>query len=135
VTRTLPFTIDEVWHALTERESINAWFCETDFVAEVGRSFTFRDRPRLGWSGVMQGEVLTVEAPTRLAYTFRSDFLKQTTVEFKLEGKGEHTQVTIEHSGFSGFTEVIVGRFLKGGWADMFGRRMPELLRRQRSAA
>ena len=39
-----------------------------DFAPEPGRKFAFRAQPMPHWDGVVDGEVLIVEPPVRLAY-------------------------------------------------------------------
>jgi uncharacterized protein YndB with AHSA1/START domain len=131
VSRVLPFPIDDVWGALTDRDELREWFCSNDFEPRVGHEFTLRDKPRMGWDGVMHCEVLALEAPHRLSFSFKSSMLKDTTVTFSLSEEGEGTEVVIEHVGFSGFGEFIISRMLKAGWGSMLKTRLPLVLARK----
>ncbi len=60
-----------VWRALTEPALLARWLMENDIRPEVGHRFTFRAPPVAGWDGVVHCEVLEVDAPRRLRYTWR----------------------------------------------------------------
>src|SRR5690348_1510599 len=60
-----------VWQALTNPEAIREWLMENDFQPKVGHKFRFRAKPTGGWSGIVECEVLTVEEPKKLAYSWR----------------------------------------------------------------
>jgi len=59
---------EKVWRVLTQPWLIGEWLMKNDFAAKVGHQFTFRATPLPGWSGVVNCEVVTVEAPRVLAY-------------------------------------------------------------------
>ena len=97
--RQLPHVPSKVWRALTEGPLLAEWLLANDFRAAVGHRFTFRQQPVKGWDGIIQCEVLAVEPPARLAYTWASMGL-QTVVTFTLTQTSTGTQLRMEQSGF-----------------------------------
>jgi uncharacterized protein YndB with AHSA1/START domain len=95
-----PHPIELVWKALTDREAISSWLMQTDFEPEVGRKFTFTDpNAGEGWSGIVECEVLELDEPKRLSYSWVSGF--PTTVTFALEATADGaTRVRVQQAGF-----------------------------------
>ncbi len=77
---------------------------KNDFAPKVGRRFTFRATPMPGWSGVVNCEVVTVEAPRILAFRWgdgtESASGLTTLVTWTLTPRGSGTLVRMEQSGF-----------------------------------
>ena len=95
-----PHPIELVWKALTDREAISSWLMQTDFSPEVGRKFTFNDPKAEGWSGVVDCEVLALDEPNRLSYSWSSSGIV-TTVTFRLDSTADGgTNVRVEQTGF-----------------------------------
>jgi uncharacterized protein YndB with AHSA1/START domain len=99
IDRQLPHAPAKVWRALTEGPLLTDWLMANDFRPEVGHRFTFRATPVPNWNGIIECEVLTVEPPSRLAYTWGSMGL-QTVVTLTLTATGTGTQLRVEQSGF-----------------------------------
>jgi uncharacterized protein YndB with AHSA1/START domain len=97
--RELPHAPAKVWRALTEGPLLTEWLMTNDFRPEVGHRFTFRAAPVPNWDGVIECEVLAVEPPSRLAYTWASMGL-QSVVTFTLTATATGTQLRVEQSGF-----------------------------------
>jgi uncharacterized protein YndB with AHSA1/START domain len=98
--RTVPHAPEKVWRALTERALIADWLMPNDFEPVVGRRFAFRSEPAGGWSGIVESEVLEIEAPRRLVYRWASDGGLDTVVAWTLEAEPGGTRIRIEQSGF-----------------------------------
>ncbi len=91
---------ERVWRALTEPDRIADWLMPGDFRAVVGHRFTFQTRPiPPHFHGVVHGEVLVVEPPCRLVYSWRGGGL-DTTISFHLEADGDGAMLHFEHGGF-----------------------------------
>jgi uncharacterized protein YndB with AHSA1/START domain len=99
IDRQLPHAPAKVWRALTEGPLLTEWLMANDFRPEVGHRFTFRSTPVAGWDGIIECEVLTVEPPSHIAYTWGSLGL-QTVVTFTLTATATGTQLRMEQSGF-----------------------------------
>jgi uncharacterized protein YndB with AHSA1/START domain len=94
-----PYPIELVWRALTDREAISQWLMQTDFSPEVGHKFTFHDPNAQGWSGTVDCEVLVLDEPNRLSYSWSAGFA--TTVTFNLDATADGgTRVRVEQAGF-----------------------------------
>ena len=66
VEREFPYPPEKLWRALTQPHLIEEWLMKNDFEAAVGHRFNLRGE----WGGVLDCEVLTVEPPTTLAYSW-----------------------------------------------------------------
>ncbi|MDQ3692648.1 MAG: SRPBCC domain-containing protein [Chloroflexota bacterium] len=115
--------IARVWRALTDSATLSKWmlFTSNDFEPVVGHAFQFRGAP--GWTGVVDCEVIEVDKPHRLSYTWlsggESNPRHSTVVTWTLtEVQGGVTRLHLEQSGFrSGAKQEIGGA--KHGWTSM----------------
>jgi Uncharacterized conserved protein len=118
LTLTLDFeyktTIEKLWSALTDSSKLAKWTLENDFKPIVGHQFTFRAQPSEYWDGIIQGEVLIVEEPTRLSYTWAGG--EKHTVTWTLQDLGDgRVNLHLEQTGISG-TPALNGA--KYGWTN-----------------
>jgi uncharacterized protein YndB with AHSA1/START domain len=126
VERTVPHPPEKVWRALTESALVAEWLMQNDFQCQVGRRFNFRATPIPGaWNGVTDCEVLEVEPPRRLAYSWNAsgeqaaDGLK-TVVTWTLTPVDGGTLVRMDQAGFRPQDEMGF-RMMGGGWIGMLG--------------
>ena len=126
---TYPHAPEKVWRALTDPRAIAQWFMHNDFEPRVGHRFQFRVEPRRrGWSGIVDCQVLEVDPPRRLVYSWRGNGL-DTIVAWTVEAIGESTRVRLEHTGFRGMRGWMIGRVLGKGWGSrILARNLPALL-------
>jgi uncharacterized protein YndB with AHSA1/START domain len=149
----LPHPPERVWAAVANAEPLGAWFMKNDFVASKGHRFTFRMAPQRGWDGLTHCEVVELDAPRRLAMTYRgeatgekviacagvrSEVVKSTgkgifasldtQLSFTLEPSGTGTRLTLEHRGFEGFKLVVVSFVMGLGWKRSVLPRLRALL-------
>jgi uncharacterized protein YndB with AHSA1/START domain len=84
---------DVVWRALTEREQLRSWFpCDVILSGgrwEVGAAITFPFPPEV-MDRTLTGEVLEVDEPNVLAYTWGED-----TLRFELSAEGDGTRLVL----------------------------------------
>ena len=118
---------DKVWRAITERKAIAQWLMENDFEPKVGHRFQLRTKPQPGWSGIVNGEVLEVDPPRRLVYTWQNENV-ETVVTFTLTPTEAGTHLRLEHTGFKGLRAVMVSFMLGGGWKGIVNRHLPAVL-------
>ena len=125
VERLMPHGREKIWRALTTSHLIVEWLMENDFEPVVGHRFNFRATPVPGWSGVVHCEVLEVNKPERLVYSWgdgsESDSGLKTVVTWTLTPQGDGTLVRMEQAGFrpqdeagykgmgSGWPRILVG--------------------------
>jgi uncharacterized protein YndB with AHSA1/START domain len=130
INRVYRYPIERVWQALTDRRALATWLVENDFEPEVGRKFQFRTKPQPGFSGIIECEVLVVEPPHRLVYTWQGGPLKKpTTVSWTLDKLMEdRTLLTLEHNGFSGAGGTLVRLILGAGWNGLLGKELEKFL-------
>jgi len=125
-----PHPPERVWTALTDPRAIAEWLMPNDFEARLGHRFQFRLANARGWSGIVDCEVTRVEAPRRLAYTWKSDKV-DTLVEWTLEPTAAGTRVALHHSGFRGIGQTILRKFMMGpGWSRMLEKKLPGIIER-----
>ncbi|WCR28410.1 SRPBCC domain-containing protein [Paenibacillus thiaminolyticus] len=110
-------SIEKVWSALTDSSKLAKWIMENDFKPEVGHRFQFRTQPTEWWNGIIEGEVLIVDAPHRLSYTWASGGEKH-TVTWTLQDLGDgKVNLHLEQTGFSNAQGVEGAKY---GWSNWF---------------
>lgn len=125
-----PHPIERVWRAVTEPDAIADWLMDNDFAPVLGRGFEFHTRAGPGFDGVVRGEVLEVEAPRRLLYSWKGGHL-DTTVDITLRPVPEGTFLHLEHRGFKGASAIAISLLLAGGWErKLLHRSLPDVLDR-----
>ncbi|WP_123040445.1 SRPBCC family protein [Cohnella candidum] len=111
-------TMEKLWSALTDSNKLAKWTMENDFKPIVGHRFQFRTQPTEYWNGIVEGEVLTVEAPNRLSYSWASGG-ETHTVTWTLEDLGDgKVNLHLEQSGISN-PQALGGA--KYGWTNWCG--------------
>jgi len=125
---TYPHPPEKVWRALTDPRAIAQWLMENDFEAKVGHKFHFRAAQRPGWDGVVHCEVLEVDPPRRLVYSWKGGTL-DTRVSWVLEPTADGTRVRLDHTGFRGLRGWMISRMLGKGWSSkILTKNIPALL-------
>ena len=118
---------EAVWEYLTNAELISQWLMKNDFQPIVGLDFQFRTGPipSLNFDGIFYCKVLEVSPFERLSYSWKSGpgngkIDLESIVIWKLEPKGEGTQVFLEHSGFEKAENLDFYNGLLKGWEEKF---------------
>ncbi|MGG4147479.1 SRPBCC domain-containing protein [Paenibacillus algorifonticola] len=111
-------SIEKAWSAITDPSKLAKWIMENDFKPVVGHRFQFRTQPSEWWDGIINGEVLIVEEPNRLSYTWASGG-EQHTVTWTLQDLGDgKVNLHLEQTGFSNTQGLEGARY---GWSNWFG--------------
>lgn len=126
--RIYPYRVEQVWRAISTREALSEWLMETDFEPVVGKQFTFRTDRAPGFDGVVRGEVLEVEPPHKLVYSWSGGPLQDTRIRFELTPVSNGTRLTFEHSGFSGLQTIVPRFVLTFGWRDLINKQIARWL-------
>ena len=125
---------DAVWTALTNPNALAEWLMPNNFEPPpiVGKRFEFRVDGMLSFSGVTECEVLEVDQPRRLVYTWvskmkgRPDHPPMTLV-WTLHPEGSGTRLVLEQSGLESLP--LWWRFsMKTGWSRMLKTLLPKVL-------
>jgi uncharacterized protein YndB with AHSA1/START domain len=123
--------IDHVWRALTDSALLKEWLMENDFSPVAGARCQFRMKPQPGFNGVIQCEVLEVQQPCRLVYTWDGGGMwGRTTLTWTLEPCDEGTKLRLEHKGFSGFRPFVLSLMMGSGWKKKLTKNVVALLKR-----
>lgn len=119
--------VPAVWHALTDRAALASWLMPNDFALAVGQRFRFDASPGFG---IVDGEVLAVDPPHRLACRWVIEG-RSTTVTFQLRADGPETVLRLEHDGLG----PDAAASFDGGWGSKLDYDLPLVLAGERATA
>jgi uncharacterized protein YndB with AHSA1/START domain len=117
-----PYPAETVWRAVTDPAIVPRWSATgaggrpVGFACAVGTKFQFVARPKLGWDGVVDCEVLEVAEPWLLRYSWagHDGGGDVSEVAYRLAATGGGTRFVYEHAGFTGvggfFMAQLLGR-------------------------
>jgi len=126
-----PAPIDHVWRALTDRALLAEWLMDNDFTPTRGARCQFRMKPQPGFNGIIECEVLEVEAPRRLVYTWDGGGpFGKTTLLWTLQPLSIGTRLRLEHRGFAGFRPFLLSLMMSSGWNKKLTKVVPMILAR-----
>jgi uncharacterized protein YndB with AHSA1/START domain len=142
VVRQYDYPIDEVWDVLTDPEQVAQWTTTgrggrpEGFAAVPGTSFRFVGRPTMGWAGVVYCQVVSVDAPRALHYTWKGDKDSDavTDVTYLLEEVPGGTRFTWRHTGFTGAGGFGMARLLGSVRKKMLTEGLPPVLQAHHAA-
>jgi len=119
IVRDYPHPPAKVWRAVTDPALIPLWTATgaggraEGFTTTVGTKFQFVANPKPGWSGVVDCEVLEVNEPSLLRYSWTGDEGGDVTeVVYRLEPRAGGTRFSYEHTGFTGLGGVFMAQLL-----------------------
>jgi len=125
-------SIDQVWNALTDSDTLAKWIWNNDFEPVVGHKFQFKTEPSEWWNGIVDCEVLVVDEPHTLSYTWISAG-ENTTITWTLkEGSDGTVHLHLDQTGFSEETKSRPGAIegAKSAWTfkgNQLGKVLAEL--------
>jgi uncharacterized protein YndB with AHSA1/START domain len=101
VERQVAFPAERLWRALTQPHLMEAWLMKNDFQPQVGHRFSLRGE----WGGVLDCEVLALEPPRTLSYSWNHAhedpaYALTSVVTFTLTPTPTGTHLRMEQSGF-----------------------------------
>ncbi|SDX49032.1 SRPBCC domain-containing protein [Paenibacillus sp. CF384] len=112
-------TIEKVWSALTDPTKLAKWVLENDFQPVVGHRFQFRQKPTEYWDGIVEGEVLIVDEPSTLSYTWGTGAEKHTVTWTLQDLGGGKINLHLEQTGISNEQAYNGAKY---GWGAMLGQ-------------
>ncbi len=127
VRRVYPYPLEAVWQAFATGEALARWLMPNDFEPRVGHRFEFRAKPAPGFDGIVRCEVLELDPPRRLVFSWVGGGI-DTRVTFELRAEDAGTSVTLSHTGFAGPMGVLLSYMLGNGWVGMLDRKLPRVI-------
>jgi uncharacterized protein YndB with AHSA1/START domain len=125
-----PHTREKVWRALTDPVAIAEWLMPNNFEPRIGHKFQFRTHPAPGFDGIIDSEVLELDPPSRLVYTWSNGKL-DTRVIWTLQVTQEGTRLILDHTGFEGLGGWMLSKALGQGWrSKKLAQKLPAYLDR-----
>lgn len=113
---------ETVWEYLVDKDKLGQWFHAGQQTLENGKSYNLLNE---AGDVLLGGDVLEMDPPARLVYTFTHEWLggKITTVTWELSEAYGGTRVLLTHSGFNEAADPM-GMLLShdGGWEEHFAR-------------
>ncbi|WP_144122000.1 SRPBCC domain-containing protein [Catellatospora sichuanensis] len=131
----LPYPVELVWQALTDRRLLGEWFLQTDLMPVPGgvyRAYPGGDLP--GFTAPFDMDVIEVVGPTRLALRWRGEQLHADVV-WELSTVAGGSRLRVSQTGFLGIAGQVRRAELQRAYATMFEQRLPALLARQEQEA
>ncbi len=135
IVRDYPHPPKVVWHAVTDPELVARWTVTgqggrpVGFTPIAGNRFQLVAKPLPGWRGIVYCEVLEVDEPRLLRYTWRGEENdKPTIVTYKVEPGTVGTRFTFEHAGFSGIGGFFMAKILGAVRRKMLDVGLPAVL-------
>ena len=120
---------EKVWRALTDPALLAQWLLPViDLKLEPGAAFTFKTQPYPGWDGIVNCQILEMEAHRKLSYTWVVGFGLDTVVTFTLMPMASGTRLYLVQSGFKPDQKQNFGG-ARYGW-KMMGGKLVDLLAR-----
>jgi uncharacterized protein YndB with AHSA1/START domain len=123
-----PHPIERVWAALTDAAALSQWLMPNDFQPRLGHRFQFRTKPAPGFDGIVDCEVLEMNPPQRLVYSWKGGGV-DTLLTWTLTPDPAGTRLRLDHTGFEGVRGVFVSIILGKGWGSrILFQSLPALL-------
>ena len=117
--RDYPHSPEKVWRAVTDPALIPLWTATgaggrtEGFATVVGTRFQFIGKPKPGWNGVVDCEVLEVDEPSLLRWSWTDTSTGDTTqVVYRIEPREGGTRLSYEHTGFTGVGGFFMAQLL-----------------------
>ena len=135
IVRDYPHPPAKVWRAVTDPALVPLWTATgaggrlEGFAPVVGTRFRLVARPKPGWNGVVDCEVLEVNEPSLLRYSWTGDGDDDVTeVLYRLELHAGGTRFSYDHTGFTGIGGVFMAKLLGRVRRKMLGVGLPAVL-------
>lgn len=131
IKRVYKHNIHKIWNALTTPDALAEWLMQTeDFQLKTGNKFRFKDKPQGGWDGIVNCEILSIEQPNSITYSWQASGMNNPTiVNWSLKQVTDNeTLLTLSHSGFEGFSGWFTRQILTFGWKGMLKKKLTKHL-------
>jgi len=126
--------IEVVWAAFTNGEALAQWLMPNNFPAnaKVGDRFQFRIDPMGPLGGTVECEILELEAPTRMVWSWTGckasgKKMGPQRVEWQLTARGASTHLRLTQSDV-GKMPFLMRLMMSFGWGTMVKKWLPRVL-------
>jgi uncharacterized protein YndB with AHSA1/START domain len=130
--RDYPHPPAKLWRVLTDPALMARWALKVrpeGFSTAVGTHFRLIGKPQVGWSGVIDCEVLEAREPSVLRYSWVADGGDMLQLTYGLEPHNGGTRFTFDQTGFKGIGGFLLAKLVMTPVRkEMFGVRIPSLL-------
>ena len=127
-----PHPPEMVWRVLTDTALMESWALKgrpEGFSTAVGTRFRLIGKPQIGWSGIIECEVLEAREPSVLRYSWVADGGDVLQLTYRLEPHNGGTRFTFDQTGFKGVGGFLLAKLVMTPVRkEMFGTRIPALL-------
>lgn len=97
-----PHPPERIWQVLTDRQALATWMMENDFEPRLGHRFKFYHQPLPGLQATILCEVVELEEPNRLAFTWKESLTAEPSlVVWTLTPVAGGTQLRLKHYQYS----------------------------------
>lgn len=111
-------SVEKLWLALTDSNKLAKWIADNDFKPVVGHRFQFRHQPNEYWDGIVDSEVLIVDEPNLLSFTWAVGEEKHTvTLTVQDLGNGK-VNLHLEQTGFTNEHGLAGAKYGWMAWID-----------------
>jgi uncharacterized protein YndB with AHSA1/START domain len=135
IVRDYPYPPAAVWRAVTDPDLIPRWTATgaggrpEGFAPVAGTKFRFVAKPKPGWNGVVNCEVLEVREPSLLRFSWAGDDGGDVTeVAYLIEPRDGGSRFTYAHTGFTGIGGFVMARLLGSVRKKMLTVGLPAVL-------
>ncbi len=126
----LPHAPELVWRVVTEPDLLARWLMRNTFLPKLGHKFTFQARPMGDWDGTVRCEVLEIEPPRRLVYSWVGGSANNpvhgsvldSVLSIDLTPVAEGTRLRLVHDGFRSPQNDAGFSAMSEGWGGIVGR-------------
>ncbi|WP_435923100.1 SRPBCC family protein [Paenibacillus sp. DYY-L-2] len=111
-------SVEKLWSALTDSNKLAKWIADNDFKPVVGHRFQFRHQPNEYWDGIVDSEVLIVDEPTLLSFTWAvGDERHTVTLTVQDLGDGK-VNLRLEQTGITNEQGLVGAKYGWMAWID-----------------
>ena len=106
-----PYPVKKVWQALTDSRILSIWMMNNDFQPRLGHKFKFESESLPGIKTVIHCEVVELEKPKRLSYTWQNEVTGEPSlVIWTLTTVEGGTQLQLKHLQTGYATTMVCDR-------------------------
>ena len=111
-----PHPPERVWQVLTNRRALAAWLMDNDFEPRLGHRFQFESESLPGLKTTIHCQVIALDEPKRLVYTWQDLSHPPSIVTWTLEAVAGGTQLRLEHQGSHNVIKLNQSEQLSHSW-------------------